>query len=296
MNARVFLPPQAGTGLGDPEDNPNPYPVKYPLISSLIASGFLTLASQAALIATENFDYADGSVVGQTGGTGWNYERTDEPAAPPQSPSNWNNAFGSHQIVSSALVTDNGGVLREFGGATEGTGSSNEREGAFRASGTMFFSTTITVAAMLPEGQNQWAGVSSFDFGAERIFFGMPGQTGATRFFGIAAPGFGADTIGTIPVVAGTTYTIVGMLDFDSDLLGLWVDPNGSDTAASFDVSKAYTGTNWSTALRFASGTSVTWDNVKVGTSFGDVVVPEPSAPLLALGAAGFFFLIRRRS
>lgn len=270
--------------------------MKNPLVSSLIAYGFLTLASQAALIATEGFDYADGSVVGQTGGTGWNYERTDEPGAPAQSPSNWNSAFGAHQIVSSTLVTNNGGVLREFGGATEGTGgTSNEREGAFRASGVMFFSTSITVAEMLPEGQNQWAGVSSFDFGSERIFFGMPGQTGATRYFGIAAPGFGADTMGTIPVVAGTTYTIVGMLDFDNDQLGLWVNPDGTDTATSFDVSKAYNGTNWSSALRFASGTSVAWDNVRVGTTFGDVV-PEPSAPLMALGAAGVFFLIRRRS
>jgi hypothetical protein len=272
----------------------NPYHVKYPLISSWIASGFLTLASEAALIATENFDYADGSVVGQAGGTGWNYEQTDEPGAPAQSPSDWNNVFGSHQVVSSTLVTDNGGVLREFGGATEGTGASNEREGAFRASGALFFSTTMTVGAMLPEGQNQWAGVSSYDFGTERIFFGMPGQTAATRFFGIAAPGFGADAIGTIPVASGATYTIVGMLDFDNDLLGLWVDPDGSDTAATFDVSKTYDGTNWSSALRLASGTAVTWDGLRVGTTFGDVV-PEPSAPLLAVGAAGVLFLMRRR-
>ena len=270
--------------------------MKYPLIPSLIATGFLPLASQAALIATESFDYADGSVVGQTGGTGWNYERTDEPGAPVQTASNWNDAFGAHQVVSSALVTDNGGVFREFGGITEGTGAtSNEREGAFRAEGAFFFSTTINVSSMLPEGQNQWAGVSSFDFGSERVFFGMPGQTGATRYFGIAAPGFGPDTFGSIPVIAGTTYTIVGMLDFDNDLLALWVDPDGSDTASSHDVSMAYAGTNWSSALRFASGTSVTWDDVKVGTTFGDAV-PEPSAPLLALGTAGLLILVRRRS
>lgn len=269
--------------------------MKYPLIPALIASGFLTLASQGALIATDNFDYADGSVVGLTGGTGWNYERTDEPGAPAQSPSNWNNAFGSHQIVSSALVTNGGGVRREFGGATEGTGATNEREGAFRASGAMYFSVSFTIAELLPEGQNQWAGASSYDFGDERVFFGMPGQTGATRFFGIAAPGFGADTLSTIAITAGTTYTLVGMLDFDNDQLGLWVNPDGSDTASSFDVSKAYTGGNWSTGIRFASGTSVTWDNVKVGTSFGDVAVPEPSLPLLAIGSVGLFFLMRRR-
>jgi hypothetical protein len=272
--------------------------VKTPLTPILILSGFLPLAGQAtaALIATENFDYADGSVVGQSGGTGWNYERTDEAGAPPQTASNWNNVFGAHQIVSSTLVTNNGGVLREFGGVTEGTGgSSNEREGAFRADGVMFFSTSFTVGSMLPAGQNQWAGVSSYDFGSERIFFGMPGQTGDTRFFGIAAPGFGADSFSTIPVIAGQTYTIVGMLDFDSDTLGLWVNPDGSDTATSFDVSKAYNGTNWSSSLRFASGTSVTWDNVKVGTTFGDVAVPEPSTGLLGMIPVALLIIRRRR-
>ena len=85
------------------------------------------------------------------------------------------------------------------------------------------------------------------------------------------------------------------MLDFDNDLLALWVDPDGGDSAASHDVSMAYAGDNWSTGLRFASGTSVTWDDVRVGTSFADVTVPEPSVPLLALGTAGMVCLLRRR-
>jgi hypothetical protein len=159
----------------------------------------------------------------------------------------------------------------------------------------MYFSTSITVGSMLPEGQNQWAGASSYDFGEERIFFGMPGQTGATRFFGIAAPGFGADVFSSIPVVGGTTYTIVGMVDFDNDLLALWVNPDGGDTASSYDVSKAYNGTNWSTGLRLGSGTAVTWDNLTVGTTFTDVAVPEPSTTLLALLPAALLFARRRR-
>ncbi len=269
-----------------------------PLLSfASLVSGMLPLAAQAALIATENFDYPDGSIVGQTGGTGWTYERTDEPGAPVQAPSDWDDVFGNHQVVSSTLVTNDGGVKREFGGATEGsTEPSNEREGAFRAEGAMFFSVSMTVSAMLPEGQNQWAGVSSYDFGEERIFFGLVGQSTSERYFGIAAPGFGADTVGTIPVNAGVTYTVVGMLDFDNDLLGLWVNPDGADNATSYDVSKAYEGGNWSTALRLASGNEVTWDDLRVGTTFADVVpIPEPSVPLLAVAAAGLAFVRRRR-
>jgi hypothetical protein len=269
--------------------------VKYPSIPTLLVLGFLPLTGQSAVIATETFDYANGSVVGQSGGTGWNYERTDEAGAPPQTASNWNDVFGTHQIVSTALVTDNGGVRREFGGVTEGTGATNEREGAFRAEGAMYFSTSITVGSMLAEGQNQWAGASSYDFGSERIFFGMPGQTGATRFFGIAAPGFGPDVFSSIQVQAGVTYTIVGMVDFDNDLLALWVNPDGSDTASSYDVSKAYNGSNWSTGLRLASGTAVTWDNLMVGTAFTDVAVPEPSTALLALLPLALLSTRRRR-
>jgi len=268
---------------------------KNPLIPAVAAFGLLTLASPAALVGIEGFDYADGSIIGLTGGTGWTYERTDEPAAPAQTPSNWNNVFGNSAIVSSTLVTSNGGVLREFGGVTEGTGStSNEREGAFRASGILFFSTSMTVAAMLPEGENQWAGVSTYDFGAERIFFGLPGQGGATRFFGIGGAG-GGDVFSTIPVTAGTTYTIAGMLDFDNDRVGLWVDPDGGDNASSYDVSAAYTGTNWMTGLRLGSGTDVAWDNLTVGTEFVDVI-PEPSSSLLAFTAAILLVNRRRRA
>lgn len=261
------------------------------MIPTLATLGLSSMASQATLIATDNFDYADGSVAGLSGGSGWNYERTDEPGAPAQSASDWDNAFGDVQIVSSALVTNGNGAVREFGGATEGVGATNEAEGAFRAEGALFFSTTMMVDAMLPDGENQWAGVSSYDFGTERLFFGMPGQNTETRFFGIAADG---DVLGTIPVIAGTTYTIVGMLDFDNDLVGLWVNPDGTDNATSYDVSKTYLGTNWSSALRLASGTTTTWDDLNVGTTFADVApVPEPSTLALAFAATGL--LLRRR-
>lgn len=271
--------------------------MKHLLKPTIAACGLLPFTCGAALIATENFDYPDGPVVGLSGGTGWNYERTDEAGAPDQAPSNWTNVFGSYQIVSSALVTNNGGVRREFGGPTEGSGAgSNEREGAFRAEGAFFFSASMNVTSMLPDGENQWAGISSYDFDAERIFFGMPGQNTETRYFGIEISNNGPNSFTTIPVVSGVTFTVVGMVDFDNDLLALWVNPDGSDDATTYDVSLEYTGTNWATGLRFASGSEVTWDDVMVGTAFADVVaVPEPSVALTALVAAGFLAGRRRR-
>ena len=128
-----------------------------------------------------------------------------------------------------------------WGGTTEGSGfPSNEREGAFRGTGTLFFSTTYKVDTLFAEGTGQWGGASSYDFGAEKIFWGMPGQGTATRYFGIDESGVG-NTLSTIPIAANTTYTLLAMLDFDADLIALWVNPDGADSATTYDVSRTYT-------------------------------------------------------
>ena len=139
----------------------------------------------AAVVGVDSFTYADGSIAGLSGGTGWAYERTDEVGAPTQSASDWDVAFGTANVVSGKLVTGGSGAIREFGGPIEGVGAgSNEREGAFRGAGVVYFGAEYTVDALLGAG-GQWGGFSSYDFGAERVFFGMPGQGPGTRFFGI---------------------------------------------------------------------------------------------------------------
>lgn len=256
--------------------------------------GSVAPGSSASLIGFDSFSYADGAVAGQTGGTGWTYELTDEAGAPAQSPSNWDLVFGnSPAVTSGALVTERGGVKREFGGTTTGsTFPSNEREGALRGSGVWYAGVDFRVGNLIAAGVNQWAGLSSYDFDAERIFFGMPGQTTATRYFGIQG------ALSTIPVQANTDYRLVFGLDFDNDLLSLWVNPDGADNASSYDFSQAYTGGNWSTAVRLASGGDgsdsipVTYDNLVVATDFA-TAVPEPSAAVLAL--LGGLLLARRR-
>ena len=259
-------------------------------LAAWAAAGVLvsSLSAGAAPVGSESFNYPDGPIADRAGGTGWTAERTDEAGAPPSAPSDWDLVGGTANVVGGTLVTNGGGAWREFNGATEGVAAgTNEREGAFRGTGNVFFGFDMTRQAGA-----DWSGASSFDFGAERIFFGVPG---GQTFFGIEESGVGRG-MSTITAVAGQTYRIVAELDFDSDVLNLWVDPAAGDELTP-DATRAYTGTNWSSAIRLASGGtgSTAWDNLVVGTSWNDPgLVPEPgSLALLGLGALGLLW--RRR-
>ena len=170
------------------------------------AAGLLlsSLPAFAAPVGSDLFDYENGSIADRAGGTGWAAERFDEAGAPPSGPSDWNVAFGNANVVNGALVTQESGAIREFNGPSEGsTEPSNEREGAFRGAGNVFFGFDMTRQAGA-----DWGGASSYDFGGERIFFGVPGSQTGQKFFGIDESG--VDTSFTIvPVVEGVRYRLV---------------------------------------------------------------------------------------
>lgn len=295
-----WLRPVTSDPAGRLPPNPNRLMIMKHLLTPVsVACGLLALPCGAALIATENFEYPDGSVVGRSGGTGWTYGND-----PGQDPSAWTAPFGTPTIASEALVTGGAGsgALRNFG--SNGTASS------FSGSDVLYFSATMTTTG-LPESGGRWGGISIFEGGTERLFFGMPNQNPANadtpRYFGFEIHGGGGITLltptvdtPTVPtVVNDVTYTIVGMVDFGNDIIGLWINPDASD-AGSPDLSVPYTGNTPITAIRFASGggasTTTAWDDVRIGTTFADVVtVPEPSVTLTALFAAGFLVGRRRR-
>ncbi|MEM0897570.1 MAG: PQQ-dependent sugar dehydrogenase, partial [Verrucomicrobiota bacterium] len=228
----------------------------------LLLGGTLTLVGE--IIGTDDFDYANGSIAGQSGGSFWDYNwiaSTHSGVA-----SDWDIDFGSANVVSGFLETNGSGAIREFNGASE-------LGGAVWASGALFFQFKMTRS-----GSATWGGASAYDFGNERVFFGIPGSLAFSDTIGIEVHGGSPNpgtTGGSIRLVDGQEYEIIAVLDFDNDLLGLFVDADVNDswdsTGGTADVTRPFTGTSWITAVRLGSGGAVEWDDLRVATEWSDL-------------------------
>ena len=85
--------------------------------------------------------------------------------------------------------------------------------------------------------------------------------------------------------VVGQTYVLAGKLDFDSDTLALWVNPEASGESTPALV-VAYDGDDWSSGIMFTSsadGTGAEWDDVEVGdVHMMDLPGLEPRGAVIA--------------
>jgi len=258
--------------------------VLYPMRPTLLAL-LLAAPVHAIGIGTEDFSYPDNSAIaGQSGGTGFNRDLFHQ--AVTAFPSNWNALSGTPTVVSGKLVTANSGAKREYNGTVEGGGNASndgqdnhERSGAVRGQGRVFYRFDMTRVS-----GGSWSGASSYDFTEERVFFGVPSgvnpasgnleygceiTSNATRYFsGIPA--------------SNTTRTLVAVIDFDRNFIGLWVDPDADDFyteatgANSCNAGGTYTSDNWSSAVRLASGGTCEWDHLEVVTSWSDLEFIDP--------------------
>ncbi|MDB6072152.1 MAG: hypothetical protein JWL81_3323, partial [Verrucomicrobiales bacterium] len=174
--------------------------------------------------------------------------------------------FGSTSIASGGLLyTADSGIVREYSGPTltdEGNGAINPANVAKK----VYYRVTLTRGTGA-----EWCGVSSFDFGTERLFFGLfPDGTGKFSIYNQSS--FARLALSTVNVTVGQTYTMVAKLDFAAGLVTLYVDPDISQSEASNTpiAIGTYAATNWSTAVRLGSGGGglVSWDNLMVATTW----------------------------
>ncbi|YCM46389.1 PEP-CTERM sorting domain-containing protein [Verrucomicrobiaceae bacterium 227] len=273
------------------------------LILTILPGVIFTASSHAVIIGTEAFD-TDGLIADQTGGSGFDYDYVNGTTT--GTTSDWDNVGGAPSVVGGALVTNNSSAKREYNGPTEGSGGGDgadtERAGAARGNGVVFYSVELTRSAGAT-----WSGISSYDFGSEKIFFGVTTGASGTDTIGISETGV-SETTGLISLVDGRSYNLVAVVDFDNNGVGLFINPDGindfwdtSDGSNNADVYREFTGTNWSTAARLGSGGGeATWDNLMIGRDNPIDVgllaanpVPEPSSALL--GGLALLGLIRRR-
>jgi len=237
-----------------------------------------------ALIGADDFTYADGTFSSQNGGSGFDFDNNplnDPFVGHTTLKSDWDINFGTPAFSGGKLTTASSGVIREFNGTGEGNAvNGDESIGAISPAGdskVVYFRSDMTRGA-----GTSWSGMSSFDFGSERLFFGVPygnGPSGQPEFgieqTGVAGASFRLSNP-ILPVV-GQAYTIVGKIDLENDLLSLWVNPDLTKTEAENPpyVTRAYTADAWSTRIRIGSVapavTPTIWDHVVVARQWSAV-------------------------
>lgn len=245
----------------------------------LIATGLtLFTAGQAfgAVIAEDDFSYADGALAGANGGSGW--------------AGAWSTAFGGGMDVASGVATDTGS-----------SGSIRTLATPFGTSGEIWISFDFQFTN---PAANTFGGLSLFRSGAEVALFGDGYQQ---KLWGISSPSGGPISNTTSePFAMKTAVVKLTINDGSGDLAEIWV---GDDASGPVDVSGpahasesqgkfgGVTGDfdfSGITDIRIAAGTDKAFDNIVIGTTLADVdAVPEPAS--LALMAMGGLLVARRR-
>ncbi|WAC18138.1 hypothetical protein OVA24_12915 [Luteolibacter sp. SL250] len=256
--------------------------MRFPCLSPAIAL-ILTAAGpgHAIVIGVDQFDYPDGTIAGQDGGTFWNW-RNRAPAVRTAGTSDWDNTEASPTVAGGRLVTRNSAVKREYNGPGEGNTVDIDRAdglGAISAfdngtvsfgQHTVYFRVTFTTGPSIP--QESFIGLASLDFGTERVIFG---KLPDSMTFGIGEPGTGT-TNGATVIQLDTTYTLVAKLDFGNGTTGtasLFLNPDINAAEPAPLATRSFNAGFWSTAVRLSSGggTPVLWDDLVVATTWNNL-------------------------
>lgn len=256
-----------------------------PSIPSVILLSFTWFATaKAEIIGFDSFSYAVPTPTGANGGVFWDYKNT-APVGHGFVPSSWQPApglGGASAFSGGQLFTGDSGVMRNYTGIPEINGAVNAST----------LATSVYYRVKMTRGTGTtWCGLSSFDGGTERLFFGL--YPGGTKFGIFNQTTFSPYIVSGVNVNVGETYTVVVKIDFLNDNLALFVNPDlaqseGASTPAVLWTSP-FTGVA-STRIRLASGgTGLTaWDDLTVATSWNslrDYKVTNGSDGFLASGS-----------
>ena len=249
------------------------------------------------VIGTERFDYVGGNVAGRDGGAFWDFDNnnTESFVGHTQIQSAWENVEGFPYIDGNrqSLATWTSSVKRKYG-------SPSETDGTFSGAATSQYKRLYYRFEMIRSGPNvTWSGASAYEFGNERILFGVPdavNPSSGVRELAIHNLGTNTHSFTGIVPVTGAKYNVVAKLDFVSGTVSFFVNPDFTAGEPAPTATMAYAG-GATTALRFGSGGSepVYWDDVAVTTSWAAMqnLFPNSQAapgPDVIIGSENFAY------
>ncbi len=265
--------------------------------------GCLGNRAMAAPIASDDFETGNFS-----GGSGW-------------AQASWDIA-GPTTVVDAALTYASGEVVSNGGAkaaqyVADSTGTSPFLDRSIA-------STTLPIYYSFLIQKSANVGTNEDFFGAYPLRSGISDTdaddygmvlrlNGANQNFGIRSDDGGEQNFVTgANATTGSTHLIVVKLErlMTEDSMTIWVDPDSTTEAGGTNGTRTATDSggndfgspnnlfdelNFRTALQ-ESGDAYLIDNVLIGTTFSDVVVPEPGTLVLAvLGTVGLVGVARRR-
>ncbi|MDB6071292.1 MAG: hypothetical protein JWL81_2463 [Verrucomicrobiales bacterium] len=245
---------------------------KFSLDSAVLPAGraaafvglLLTARAAADVIGYDGFNYPAGPAAGKGAGVHWDWDNTVSPGHTGRV-SQWEAIYNTPGFSGGKLVTSESGAKRRYHGvlAADEISSAVNETSLDRA---VYYKVVMSVGT----GVN-WCGISSFDFGSERLFWGLF-PDGSGKFSIYDQNTFTPLSVSAVSVIPGTTYTLVAKLDFSANVVRLYINPDltAPESSAVPAVTATYAATWWSTGVRLASGGAGTvgWDDLVVASSW----------------------------